>query len=59
MSPFASNKLLFAVCLYILHMSCLTVTAGSANCPIFLELGFCLTNLGGRWRFLTWLVMGL
>ena len=32
------------VCLCILHQSCLTITAGTANCPIFGGLPF-----GGSW----------
>ena len=28
------------VCLYILHQSCLTITAGTANCPILGGIGF-------------------
>ena len=28
------------VCLCILHQSCLTITAGTANCPILRGIGF-------------------
>ena len=30
----------YLVCLCILHQSCLTITAGTANCPILNGIGF-------------------
>ena len=35
-----SHVLLFFFCLCILHQSCLTITAGTANCPVLNGIGF-------------------
>ena len=40
------------VCLFILHQSCLTIIAGTANCPILGGLGFqCTPPLEGAGVF--------
>ena len=50
---------LFVVCVCILHQSCLSISAGTANCPISGELGSSLHLIRRELRSLTCLRMTL